>query len=149
MSVALFVMLGVGTLIQVSVGRWVGSPWVVPDLILISMILAMAKVPEDPPMSSGLWGAVLAMVATLHEPVAVGLAYLGTAWLVRRLASRLDLADPTIQLMVVGIGEVLLLGVWLMLDSRLCVGVVMLSVVRLGMTVGCVPFMRRVVARLA
>lgn len=149
MSGAVFVMLGVGTLIQVSVGRWVGSPWVVPDLILISMILAMAKVPEDPPMSPGLWGAVLAMVATLHEPVAVGLAYLGAAWLVRRLAFRLDLADPTIQLMIVGIGEAFLLGVWLMLDSRLRVGMVTLFVVRLGMTVGCVPMMRRLVARLA
>jgi len=112
--------------------------------MLVSLIVVMARLPTNPPLGPALFVGLLAMGLSLHRPYLAGLAYLGIGWLVKAAAVRVDLADVMTQLAMVGLAECALMILWIGAGMPLSVEIVMLSLMRVGTTVACVPLLSRV-----
>ena len=145
MDTRVVLIVGSGTLCHVVLGRWV-SPWLMPDLTLLSVLLTMLQIPGHP-LGPALLGGVLAMVLAVHHPVLIGLAYLGAGWVVKWLAAWWDVTGVSMQRMAVGVAEGLLLTVLLMLSAPVTGGLLLLGGLRLAITILCLPLVRAVVVR--
>ena len=163
MSSADFLIVGCGVLWHLILGRWLSSPWVVPDVTLASVVLAMARTPRQPLNASsrfahsGQWGepvhamgpalvaGLLVMLLSVRKPLLMGTAYVGAGWLVRSLALRWDLTSPAMQRAAVAIAEACVLAVELFLTITVTPGLLFLSAARLVMTVACLPLFRWIV----
>ena len=109
-------IVGCGAVSHLLVGRWVNSPWLMPDLTLIGMMLAMGRFPEQAWRIAGS-GGWFAMIASVRQPGLVGLAYAGAGGLARWIAVRWDVSRPAVQLLAVGLTEGLMILVALCVES--------------------------------
>ena len=135
------------TLTQFLLGRWISSPWLMPDLALLSILLVVMRDPRHA-LGPVLFGGCCVMLLTVRHPVLIGLAYAGAGGLVRRLASQWDLTAAPMQRIVVGVMEGLLLTWFMVLSAPVRGGLCMLAMPRLIVTVLCLPLVRAVVVRM-
>ncbi|MBI3087964.1 MAG: hypothetical protein HYY91_03665 [Candidatus Omnitrophica bacterium] len=143
-GLAALVVIG-GTCLHLLLGRWVLSPWLMPDLTFLSMASALLLMPGRP-FSAVLVGGVLVTLMSVERPLLMGLAYAGAGWLVLRSAVVWDVETPALQRLLIAAGESLILALGLIgvpWTAELLAG----TVVRLGMTIVCLPLVRSVVAR--
>ena len=140
-------IVGAGTALHVVLGRWVASPWLMPDLTLISMVLAMT-LPSQSLLGPALLAGFFVMLSTPQQPLLLGGTYVGAGWLIQVLALRWDLTDSTLQQLTVGAAEAGLLAMWLMLNAQVTMGLLLLAGMKLVMTVVCVPLVSFVMRRL-
>jgi len=136
MPVTAILIVGLGTLFHLALGRWVASPWLVPDLTLVSMVLAMAQAPEHS-MKLTLLGSCLAMVLTPYQPVLVGLAYTAAGGLVSLLALRWDFDVPLMPLLATGAAEAMLLALGGFAGVQVTPGLFVLSGIKIFITAFC------------
>ena len=145
MGIRPYLIVGFSVLAHVVLGRWV-SPWLMPDLTLLSVLLTMLQIPGYP-LGPALLGGVLAMFLAVHHPVLIGLAYLGAGWVVKWLAAWWDVTGVSMQRMAVGVAEGLLLTVLFLLSAPMTGGLLLLGGLRLALTILCLPLVRAVVVR--
>ena len=89
-SVIRFILLG--TVAHVALGRWVDSPWLLPDVTLVGIGLAASR-SRASWLELTLVAGLLPMLASSAHGWAVGLSYAGSAAIWRWAGSRWDLAD--------------------------------------------------------
>ena len=141
-----YLIVGAGALSHLVLGRWVVSPWLMPDLMLLTVFLAMVHTPGHP-IGPALLGGLVAMLSAVHHPLLVGLAYLGAGWLIKWLAARWDLADGAMPWVAVGVAEGMLIAVWLFLATPVTFRLLLLSGVKVLLTIACLPLVKRLVRR--
>ncbi len=147
-------IVGCGAVSHLLVGRWVNSPWLMPDLTLVGMMLAMGRFPEQAWRIAGLSGW-FAMIGSVRQPGLVGFAYAGAGGLARWIATRWDVSRPAVQLLAVGLTEGFILIVTLCVEStrsplvqaglRLTPALCGLSLVKVLTTVASFFLIRRVI----
>ncbi len=105
-----------GVLLHVALGRWISSPWLVPDLTLVSLVLALRRSRSVEPMRTVVITSLLAMAFTVHHPFHAAGAYLVVGWGIKTLMSRLwyppskgEATRGFLPLISIGIAEALLL----------------------------------------
>lgn len=101
-----------GTLAHVVVGRWVDSPWVLPDLTLVGICMA-ASHPSASMLDVTLMAGLLPMLASWGEGWEAGLGYAASAAMWRWAGSRWDLANRRLSLGAVAALELGLVVWWL------------------------------------
>ena len=119
MSSSGLVIVASGALLLISVGRWVASPWFVPDLMLVGLVVAMSHASEQSSITPAVLGSLVAMLTSTSHAVVIGGAYLVVGAVLNVLAGRVDLANPFIQLIVLGAAEGCLLVLWVVLSLSL------------------------------
>jgi hypothetical protein len=146
MPVALVLIIGLGALFHLALGRWVASPWLVPDLTLVSVISAMARAPEYS-MNLVLLGGCLAIALAPSQCWWAGFAFAAAGGLVILLGLRWDLDVPLTQLLATGAAEAMLLVLAGCAGIRVTPGLVVLSGIKTLITVCCLllvqPFSKR------
>ncbi|HBQ38715.1 MAG: hypothetical protein A3B73_03970 [Omnitrophica WOR_2 bacterium RIFCSPHIGHO2_02_FULL_63_39] len=139
------VVVTIGVLLQVVVGSWVSSPWVVPDLTLIVLTLVVTRTSTPSTARPILVTALLVMCLTARHPLLAAASYLGVGWLIKAAASRWDLRQGVLPLVMIGVAEAVLLGAWLLVVGPLPHAPFLLAATRWGVTLGCgcllLPFM--------
>ena len=85
------------------------------------------------------------MVLTTHQPMLVGFAYMAAGVLVILLSLQWDLKLPIVQLLTTGAAEAVLLVLWGFAGVQVTPGLLLLSVVRVSVTMASVPLARRLV----
>ena len=126
--------------------RAVPSPWWVPDLTLVGLLLAVAKAPSRWLLLSVVAG-LFTMVWAVRFPKQVFLSYVALGWVVQMLGRQWDATDPRVQVGMVGLASALLTlgGLWL--DELWSFPLLGLSMVRVAMTLLAVPCVRHVTER--
>lgn len=139
MSGAIFV--GVSAFLHVALGRWTPSPWLMPDLTVTSMALAILLLPRRP-LSPAVAGGVLVMLMSHHHSLAVGAAYAAVGGLIKLCAGRWDLTSPAFQRLTVIAAQLCLLVVAFLLSVPLTWEVGLLAAGHLLITAMGVPIVR-------
>ena len=103
-------ILIIGTLVHFVLGRWVDSPWALPDLTLLGICLALSQSP-DSVMDLVLLSGLLPMLIAGRRGWDAGLAYAGAAALWHGIGSRWDLTNRRLSLGSVALVE-LGLSIW-------------------------------------
>ncbi len=101
-----------GVLLHVAIGRWFSSPWLVPDLTLVSLVLALVRSRQAGSMRAVIIASLLVMVFTAHHPFQAAGAYLVIGWGIKTLMSRLEASRGFLPLIAIGIAEALLLVIF-------------------------------------
>ena len=124
------------------------SPWWVPDLTLVGLVLAVARMPSRWLLFSVVAG-VFTMAWAVRFPNQLFLFYVALGWGVRVLGRQWDATDLRVQVGMVGLaGALLSLGA-LWLDARSSLSLLELSMAHVAMTVLAVPCLRRLFERRA
>ena len=139
------VVMGVAILGHLAIGRWVSSPWLAPDLTLLSMAVLILRLPGHPLTPAWLAG-VAAMTLTGHHPLWMGMAYLAAGATVKWMAHHWEVTDPSRERLVVGVTQG---GLLILLASTgpVTVGLIVMVGLRVGLTLLCLPLMRAFVNR--
>ena len=146
MSFPLTVAFVLGLAVHALLAGVIPSPWWVPNLSLVVLVVIVARVPNRWLILSWLAGMFM-MVWTVRFPVLVFASYLFVGWAVQALSQRLDTTDPRAEWLIVGLASLCLTLGALWLESLWSVSLVGLAVVHIGLTVLAVPLTRRVVLR--
>ncbi len=148
-------------------GRWVASSWLVPDLTLVSLVLAMVwgagdavrrgthgrprnasqlldgPIPSSPSIAPALLaGCCVALSAGRHGLVIAWL-HVAVGAAVKWISTWWDLTDPSMQLTTVGVAEVVLLVAGFVLDATLSIGLLSLAGLKVAITMACLLFLQR------
>ena len=128
------------------IARAVPSPWWVPDLTLVGLILAVARAPSRWLLLSAVAG-LFTMAWAVRFPKQMFLSYVALGWVVQMLGRAWDATDLRVQLGMVGLASALLSlgGLWL--DELWSFPLLGLSMVRVAMTVLAVPCVRHLAER--
>ena len=122
----------------------VASPWWVPDLTLVGLILAVAKAKRRWIALSSLAGLVM-MTWAVRFPAPILITFLALGWAVRGLSAQWDLADIRVQCLVVAVASSLLTFGALWLEDLWSLPLLGLAAAHVAMTVAAVPCVRHVV----
>ena len=140
------VLMSMAMLSQIALGRWLPSPWFVPDLTLLGMAVLILRLPEHPFAPAWLAG-VAAMTLAGRHPLWVGLAYLAAGVAVKWMARQWEVTEPFRERLVIGIAQG---GLLILLASTgpVTVGLIVMAGLQVGLTLLCLPLMRAFVDRL-
>ena len=119
------------------------SPWWVPDLTLVGLILAISRTPHRWMLLSGSAGLLTAVWA-VRFPHVVLVGSLGLGWIVRTLAKQWDITDVRLQRLLVAAASLLTTFGWLWLEGLWSLPVVAFAAMRVLMTSVSVSIVRRV-----
>ena len=126
--------------------RAVSSPWVVPDLTLVGLVLSVAKTPVRWFACSVIAGLFM-MGWAVRFPAQVFLSYVTLGWLVRALGRQWDATDPRVQTVMIGAASLLLTGGALWLEDLWSLSLFGWAMVRVALTVLAVPCARHLAGR--
>jgi len=142
-----FLIVGIGVLSHIAIGRWVPSPWLVPDLTMLSVAVLILRLPGHPLTPAWLAG-VAAMTLAVHHPLWMGMAYLSAGAAVKWMAHQWEVADPSRERLVIGLAQG---GLLILLASTgpVTVGLIVMGGLQVGLTLLCLPLMRALVDRVA
>ena len=117
----------------------------VPDLTVLSMALAILRLPGHPLTPAWLAG-VAAMTLARHHPLWTGMAYLAAGAAVKWMAHQWEVTDPSRERLVVGIAQG---GLLILLASTrpVTVGLIAMVGLQVGLALLCLPLMRALVNR--
>ena len=144
MPAASLVIVGASALVQISAGRFLPSAWLMPDLLLLGLLLLASRSPAFPMILVG-WGAWVAMMGTIRDPIIVGIGYAAAAWVMWWWTHHWEFQRPAIDVMVIGVCEAGLASLWLLAGGHLSLALVGLALMRVLVTVACAPLMRRLI----
>lgn len=121
-------------LLHVALSTIISSPWWVPDLTLVGLMLAIFASPR-----AWLWYAAVAGLATMvwavRFPLPIVMSYLIVGMIAQLLTRQWDATDVRVQSLVVSAGSLLMTAGLLWLDNRISfrlAGLVMIHVVMTG-----------------
>jgi len=135
------IFVAVSALLHLVLGRWMPSPWVMPDLTVTSMVLAILLLPRRP-LGPAAAGGAMVMLTTVHHPLAMGAAYAAAGGLVKLCSGWWDLTSPAFQRAAVIAAQLLLLAVAFVVSVPLTREVGLLAAGHLAITALCVPLVR-------
>jgi len=135
------IIVGVSVGLHLALGRWVPSPWFMPDLTVTGMVLAILLLPERP-VSPAILSGALTMLFSVPHSLAAGVMYPLVGGLVKYAAHQWDLSQPRRQRAVVVAAQALLLFLTVPLRTRWTGELFWLSLVHLSLTALCVPVIR-------
>ena len=98
---------------QVSLGLWVPTPWLMPDLVLLA-VLQVATTEPCPGLATLVFVGGAIALATRDHPWLTGTVYAMSAFVGGQLSRRVDLVDARLRLLFVGIVEAVVMGLALM-----------------------------------
>ena len=149
MPVSSLVIVGSSILLQVAGGRWLASPWWMPDVMFAGFLLIIMT-SDRRALVSALWAmVVVSTVVSVGHPLGTGLAYLAAGGFLVWISSQWDLAQPSLQFAALGAAEGVLLVLCLMGHrTGLAWGLLPLVIVRIGMTVLSWPVLRRLMSKI-
>jgi len=141
----LVVVVGLGVLSHLAIGRWLPSPWLVPDLTMLSVAVLILRLPGHPLAPAWLAG-VAAMALAVHHPLWAGMAYLAAGAAVKWMAHQWEVTVPSRERLVIGIAQG---GLLILLASRgpVTAGLIVMGGLQVGLTLLCLPLMRALVNR--
>ena len=145
MSAALIALIGGSALLQLVGGRFFPSAWLVPDLTLVAMTVAILREPDRAIAAMGMAGGCVLVCAFPHAGLTT-LSYLGLGGLIAWGARQWDLLDVARQRGVVAASEGLLVILWMIADHLMSVSIIGWAIVRVAVTVACLPVARRFIA---
>ena len=122
------------------------SPWWVPDLTLIGLVLVVVRMPHRwaiPSVMAGLSTAAWAIRSS--SPIFI--AYLLVGWLVQRVARQWDATDLRVQWLLVGTAATGLTFGLIWLDDIWSWSIIGLGLVRVAVTMVSVPVVRFLMTR--
>lgn len=131
------IIVTAGVLLHIAAGAWAASPWMLPDLSLIGLTLVLARSSQPTPVRPILLVSWLAMCFTARHAVVAAMSYLGAGWLIRVLASRWEVRQGTLPLLILGLAEAALLGLWLLLIGPRPSAPFLMVSMRWAVTLGC------------
>ena len=117
----------------------------VPDLTVLSMALAILRLPGHPLTPAWLAG-VAAMTLAGHHPLWTGMAYLAAGAAVKWMAHQWEVTDPSRERLVICIAQGGLL-ILLASSGAVTVGLIVMVGLQVGLTLLCLPLMRALVNR--
>lgn len=147
MPAASFFIIGAAAISQVMLGRHVAFPWLIPDLVLVTISLGILQDPSRaavPILSGAFWAAVW----TGSMPWQAAWAYGGAGCLIQQLARRVDLTAPNRVAILVGVAELACVGILLFTSPVRPWSLLLVSGLRVGLTVIVLPIVRWVVGAL-
>ena len=117
------------------------SPWWVPDLTLVGLVLAIARAPHRwLPASSVAGVAALLWAVRFPQPILAG--YLLMGWLIHAAATPWDLDDLRVQSLLVGLASLLMTAGGLWLEETASLPLVGWASVRVALTLLSLPVVR-------
>ena len=139
------VIVGIGVLSHIAIGRWVPSPWLVPDLTMLSVAVLILRLPGHPLTPAWLAG-VAAMTLAGPHPRWTGMACLAAGATVKWMAHQWEVTDPSRERLVIGIAQG---GLLILLASTgpVTVELIVMAGLQVGLTLLCLPLMRALVNR--
>ena len=146
MSPALALALGGCLAAHAVAAGMLASPWWVPDLTLIGLVLVVVRMPHRwviPSVVAGLSTAAWAIRSS--SPIFI--AYLLVGWVVQRVARQWDATDFRVQWLLVGIVATGLTFGLIWLDDVWSWSIIGLGLVRVAITMVSVPMVRFLMAR--
>lgn len=137
-------LIAFGALLQVVLGCAVPSAWLVPDLILACLAVAVSREAESR-VALAVWAALLASLFSARQPAMVAGAYLAAGWGIIYVASLWDLTAVSVQRAAVGFMEACLTAVWILpqLAQGQIMGLAGSGSAKIVVTVLCLPLVRR------
>lgn len=135
------VIVGLLALCQMALGRWVASPWFMPDLTLTGIVLAVILVPGRP-LGPACLGGLAVLLLSVQHPVAMGGMLLGVGVLVKGAAGQWDLTAPSLQRVAVACAQGTFLAAQIALGASLTRDLLVLAISHLLITTLCVPLVR-------
>jgi len=111
----------------------VPSPWWVPDLALVGLVLVIGATPERWLPAACLAGLFTGALA-VRVPIPIAFGYLICGWVLRTAGSRWDLADRRVQCLAAAGSSTLLTMGMLWLEDKWSVTLVGLASVRVFLT---------------
>ncbi len=122
------------------------SPWMVPDLTLIGLVLVVMRAPHRwllPSVAAGLSAVVWAIRSS--SPIFVSYVLIG--WLSQRIATQWDVADLRVQWLFVGVASTAVTFGLIWLDDLWSWPVIGLGLMRTAFTMLSVPLVRALMAK--
>ena len=119
------------------------SPWWVPDLTLVGLILAVGRAPARWLAFSVLAGLITAVWA-VRFPGQLVAGYLLIGWVSQLLSRHWDAADLRIECLSAAAGSLFLMVGMLWLEDLWLLRLLLLTVLRAAVTCGAVPLVHRV-----
>ena len=146
MSISGALTLITGLLLHLAAGRFLPSPWLVPDLTLIGVVLVVARLPGKA-LGSGMLVAAMMIMGTWRHVWIDTVLYLGAGLLVGSAATRWDVTDRSVQLAMVAGLETSFAVVWLIAGNQISPTALLLVIAKVGATAACLPLARALVWR--
>lgn len=150
------VIVAVGALLHLALGRWISSPWMVPDLLLVSLGVALWRSSSSASLRPVIVTSLIAMCFTVRHPLQAAWGYLGVGWIMKTVMFRLDvsrrflprdppscvrpeqsLRDFSGPVLAIGLAEGLLLAIWLVVIGPTPRSPLVLAAMRWALTCGC------------
>jgi len=147
MSLPLTVAFALGLAAHVLLANAFPSPWWVPDLSLVVLVIVVARVPDRWLSLSWLAG-VFKMTWAVRFPGQILVSTLFVGWVVQALSRRLDTTDPRTEWLIVGLASLCLTLGALWVEELWTVPLMGLAVVHVSLTVLAVPLARQVLRAL-
>ena len=120
-------------LAHLAAARFLASPWWVPDLTLVGLVLAVWYRPERW-LLYAVTAGLLMLIWAVRFPVPVFLAYAGCGTLVRLAVGQLTVMDDRFQVLVTTILEAGLTGIFLWLEALWSLPLVGFALGRVALT---------------
>ena len=128
--------------------RLAPSPWWVPNLTLVGLIVGLAREPRHWVALSGAAGLFTMMWAVrFPQPILLGYLLIGGG--VRTLAQHWDLSDARVQALLIGLASAAMTASSLWLDHLWSLALVGLAGIHVAVTLLAAPVARRVMTKCA
>ena len=123
------------------IARYAVSPWWIPDITLVGLLLAIGKTPERW-LSLSLIAGLLMVLWAVRFPAQVFASYLAGGWAIRTISTRWDVTDLRVQCVIAALagGVMRVWGLWL--DNLWSVALLGLASLQALLTGCCVPGVR-------
>ena len=122
------------------------SPWWVPDLTLVGLVLSVVRSPTRWLSLSG-WAGLITVVWAVRFPGPIFTGYLLVGWASQVVARQWDATDLRIECLLAAAGSFLLMLGMLWLDDAWSPLLLALTGLRAALTCGVVPLVHRLAAR--
>ncbi len=126
----------------------VPSPWAVPNLTLVGVVVCVTQSPRQWLLIASTAGLVV-MAGSIRVPGPVFVSYLVVGAVLRRLIVRWDAADLRVQVLVTGIAAGLLVVSALWLEDLWSVPLMVRGLGHVALTVGSLVVVRRLLGQSA
>ena len=118
---------------HVVVARIIPSPWWVPDLSLVGLVLAIVRAPTRWLVFSGV-ALLCPVVWAIRCALPILISYVVVGWLVYVVATQWDATDLRVQVLLVSLASVLTTMMLLWLDEQWSLALLGSTIVRVAMT---------------
>ena len=140
MPAAIVVSLVGSALAQAAISRWLPTPWLMPDVLVLVLAAAAIRMPERAGMAAAL-GGVLAAALSTSGAVAIGAAYAAAGMLIAAVRRIADLGQPSLQRIVIGAAEAgVLLAAMAATGAAMTLPLFGWIIVRIALTLWCWPW---------